>query len=104
MRFSVSTAAHAGKSDALTARAHIRDTSMPERQTQARFSDKQVPGAGLPELEPTKTEMYNVFFEYGVLLGNFFMVGFVALWYYKKVAWTRDPGACIPQALRPLNA
>lgn len=91
--FSASSAAFAAEHHALTSLGSARDATMPERQTQAQFSGKEIPGANLPELEPTRTEMFNVFFEYGVLIGNFFMIGFIAMWYFRKVAWTRDPGA-----------
>jgi len=64
----------------------------PERTTKARFEGGSIPGADLPPIEPTKEEIRNVLFEYGVLFGNFAMTAFIAAWYIKKIAWTKDPG------------
>ena len=70
----------------------VAHSDAPEKSTKPRFDANSIPGGHLPPLEPTKAEIYNVVFEYGVLIGNFLMIAFIATWYMKKVAWTKDPG------------
>ncbi len=74
----------------------VAQADAPEKSTKPRFDANSIPGGHLPPLEPTKAEIYNVVFEYGVLIGNFLMIAFIATWYMKKVAWTKDPGEPSP--------
>ncbi|KAA0157161.1 hypothetical protein FNF27_01859 [Cafeteria roenbergensis] len=79
----------------------VAQADAPEKSTKPRFDANSIPGGHLPPLEPTKAEIYNVVFEYGVLIGNFLMIAFIATWYMKKVAWTKDPED-LSRSTRPL--